>query len=138
MIWESHYTGIDSASSNFGRFNLYIQRSSKTKEKTFYRISAYKRMVGLFIGRLNYGSRFGYQSGYELFSNKYHLGWLSEPKYKMPRIQWFGSSVDPYHSFAWRIGRIFVGRQTPQWVKNWKKNKEEKEFNAWLEKQEDN
>lgn len=51
------------------------------------------------------------------FQTLTRFGYFDElPFKKMPRLLFTGPSVDPYHSWSFRLGRAFVGGKTPVWL----------------------
>jgi len=136
--WERHYTGIETADTNYGRFNLYMQRDTKARRVCFVRLSAFRRMIGVFIGRGNYVKGTG---GFEVFTNRWHVGWTKPTlTWGNHRVMWSGSLANPYHTVTLRLGRFGIGRTTPAWLKlrkekieNEKWEKQAQEYDALLQ-----
>lgn len=122
MKWTHHYTGIDTAEASKWGFTFYMTRDSKTRSITFLRLSFPKlflfgrHMLGVFIGPLNYASLWG--QGFEVFSNKWRWGWLTQRNtFQRNKINWSGSSAMPNASIHIRLGRFFIGREAPRWLR---------------------
>lgn len=129
MEWDPHYTGIEIAVMEWHRFVLYMQRSTKTKKMQMVRFSWPRHMVGLFIGRSNFVQGYG---GWELFTRGHHMGWARNTgRRKLFRTDWSGSSVDPYHSFTWRVARFGIGGRTPHWAKRMKDRREARKWEEY-------
>ena len=121
--FKTHYTGIEIAHINFPKGDLYMQRDLRTKKPKFARLSIGKKMIGIFIGKCNYLR--GY--GIELFTNKLHFGfarnkfgWDYDTKYGLMEVQYSGSMNEPYTSVTVRLGIIYYGQRTPEWLKKLK------------------
>lgn len=131
MNWQGHYTGIETADTNYGRFNLYMQRDSATRRMCFVRLSAFRRMIGVFIGRGNYVKGTG---GFEVFTNRWHVGWTKRTlTWGKDKVMWSGSLADPYHTVTLRVGRFGIGRNTPAWLKRRKEKAEDAKYAVWAE-----
>jgi len=121
MNWVHHYTGHDYAEAHRGPFNIYLNRDSKSQRLTFVRVCAFRRMLGLFIGTGNYVKGIG---GWELFTNKYHLGWSKPWGRSRVWVEWSGSSAQPFYTFTVRVGSFGWGRRSPKWLERWKSRRE--------------
>lgn len=142
MKWETHYIGGDSVSLTSAtrlrrKFNLYLQRDTKTRRLTFVRLSyvvfdkaggcKHSRMLGAFLDRTNYLERLGY-GGWETWSwdipIAWRFGWISRTN--SPR--WFAASWGRENeSIVWRIGHIGVGHNVPKFVQRWRNAQDERE-----------
>lgn len=131
MKWTKHYTGLEYAEQNLGPLNLYLSRSSG---KHMWRLSGagswpvprwrWRAMFGGFVGWLNYGAEWG--RGLELFTNKWHVGviWSKPPGCRRAsRVRWSGSMSAPYTTVTVRLGRLFIGRRTPGWLRRMKERR---------------
>lgn len=114
MQWTHHYTGIDYAEARWRGVALYLSRDSDTKRVHLARLSIPRRMLGLFRGRTNHVKGSG---GWEVFTNRHHLGWAKEPRAKFFRVHWSGSIAKPWEAVTLRIGRFGIGGRTPLWLK---------------------
>lgn len=111
--WTRHYTGLEFAEKSFGPLDLYLSRE---RTRFMARLTLWRRMLGIFTGNINYGSDWGH--GIEVFTNKWHLGFISKRHSwaGRKRVRWSGSIAEPYHAVTVRIGRFFLGRRTPGWL----------------------
>lgn len=122
ITWTRHYTGLEYAEKKLGPFDLYLSRTSC---KRMARLSAGRRMIGIFLGELNYAREWG--RGFELFTNNWHVGVITHrgpSRYRShQRVRWSGSIAEPYSSLTLRLGRLFVGRRSPGWLKRLKERR---------------
>lgn len=116
-----HYTGIEIADYSLrcalARWlcvQLYVERDPGTRRVTFVRLSGWHWMLGLFVGRTNYVHFHG-SGGFELFTTHLHLGWSCKPR-AAKRIDWHGSSRDPWHAYTLNVGRFGIGSTTDKWI----------------------
>lgn len=112
MGWRRHYTGIDCWDSRY----LYMHRDSKTKKIQFIRLQWRRSYLGVFLGRTNHCSRV---EGFELFGNKWHMGWIYDLRYhgkKLCQTEFSGSMAHPWTTVTFRFWHFFIGRSTPAWM----------------------
>jgi len=50
------------------------------------------------------------------FNLLHNFGWWRDKPTWVPHLYFTGSTVDPYHSWHFRLGRAFVGGYTPRWA----------------------
>lgn len=136
MKWSPHYTGIETAESNFGsRLNVFLKRGRETKALDFARLSFKLRrwhMLGVFLKRLNYLSHVDGFDGWEAFTSKAHFGYVKPTSFKRRffKIAWCGSLREPYSAVCFRVGRVGFGFHAPKLLQRWKDRREAAKWNT--------
>lgn len=113
-MWNLHYTGVEIYDRKIMGILFSAQRYRNTKKVLYRRVSIGKYHIGIHRKYVNYGKAYGTR-GIEIFSNKYSLGILTDT-YGKKKIQWAGTTVNPYNIVIIRLWRIYISRRSPRWL----------------------
>lgn len=130
MKWKSNYTGIDVCEMG-DRFQLYLQRNSGSKKLIFARVSVKRLMLGIHIGRQNYGSCF-VRGGFQLFTNSFAFGIgrsYKSKKQKLVTVIHSGSRIRPFaNTVMILVNHIVIAWNTPRFMQVRLEKKREEEL----------